>query len=538
MLAAGTGSASVAARTTVVGRGAGAPRSVAQSVTLPMLADPGSLNPLYARDVYAREVALLTEPTLLRANPAGGWQPYLAESVSTVQGGREWVFRLNPRARWSNGRRITSADVVATFEAAARPANRTAYAALFAGLSSVVASGPETVDATFEHAIPDGLERVGLVPILPASVVRPRMGNRRALASWNPITIRRALTGGPYRVTGGNLLSGRLSFARRFGFWLVVSLPNHVTLQYEATTADAWNAFLAGSLSATDVPKSRLRAAIHLAGQGRIALHTGSADEYTFLGFNLRNPVLASLVVREAIRLAVPAAQIARGLGEVPTPFGPSPWAPGSVLDGSRNLVPAEHVRTAQALLASAGWKAAFKGATLTRDGSPLRFTCVTVTGVPGWDEAVNQIAQALAKVGIDMNITYLPFRTLTQFLASPAGLSPTLGAYALAFVPEPGDGAASLYGGAAAFPPAGSDAGGYQNQVVTRLLFDGEGTLSAARRHRLTTQLIHALAVDPPALFLGAVRTTVAMAPKAAPWLRGPSAALAKWWSGEGDLG
>ena len=503
-----------------------------------MLADPATLNPLYARDSYAREIALLTEPTLLRLGRSGGMLPYLAQSVQGLPGGQAWIFRLNPAARWSSGQPITAQDVVATFEAAALPTDRTPYQGLLANLSSVTVMGREAVRLTFRARVADGLERLGLVPILPASVVRPRLGHPASLAEWNPVTAPDAITGGPYRALSGSLATGRLTFVARPGFWLPLAGPGRIVLQYEFTTAGAWAAFLDGKLSVATVPGSDRAAAARLARKDRVTLLRTVAQQATFVAFNLYDPILASSSVREAIWLSVPASRIARSIGEVPTPFGPSPWVPGVPLAGSK--VSGPNVAKARALLRAAGWHASPNTPFLTRDGHTLSFTCVTVTGVPGWDGAISQVVESLARVGINMNVTYLPFRTLAQMLARPGGLPPDFGAYALAFAPAPGSGVAALYGGAATFPPAGADAGGYSNPVVTRILVDGEEAPAVKTRgsSRLALRLARALAADPPAVFLGMPRATLAVAASARMFFVGRNASLAQWWAGEGDLG
>lgn len=510
------------------------PAGVHVTVTLPMLADPGALNPLYARDVYAREVSILTEPTLLRAGSGGRWLPYLAEAASASDGGRVLSFRLNPHARWSDGARITAADVIATFEAAAAPSDRTAYAGLFASLASIVATKPDTVQVAFHTPVADGLLRVGLVPVLPASVVRPRMGRPASLAAWNPVTVRGALAGGPYRAVSGNLATGHLTFALRPGFWIRASLPPRLALQYEFTTDEAWSAFLAGRLSAVSVPRGDAQTAARLKRAHKAVVVELPDASDTLMAFNLRDPVLESTAVREAIRLTVPSAKVARMLGEVPTPDGPSPWSPTGTLGSG--APPGPDLASARRTLDAAGWVVSSGNPYRVRNGQTLSFTCVTVTGVPAWDAAMSAAAEALARVGIDMNITYLPFRTLSQMLASPQTLPTSIGAYALAYASAPGSGAASLYGGAATDPPAGADAGRYANPVVTRLLLDGEGQLTPAQRRRLTRRLVQALASDPPAIFFGTARTTLAVAPRDSRYFVGPRAGLVAWWNEEGD--
>jgi peptide/nickel transport system substrate-binding protein len=96
--------------------------------------------------------------------------PELAVSFETSEDGRTHVFRLDPAARWHDGKPVTAADVAFTFGWIADPAGGCAVGADFADVAKVEARDPATVAITLDRPRPGFLAALDAVPILPAHV--------------------------------------------------------------------------------------------------------------------------------------------------------------------------------------------------------------------------------------------------------------------------------------------------------------------------------------------------------------------------------
>ena len=102
---------------------------------------------------------------------------------------------------------------------------------------------------------------------------------------------------------------------------------------------------------------------------------------YTYIGYNLKNPLFQDKRVRQALTYAINREEIVQyvlyGLGVVATgPF------PNHLWYYNPNVKPIPYdPQKARQLLAEAGWKETNKDGVLVRDGKPFRFTLITNSG-------------------------------------------------------------------------------------------------------------------------------------------------------------
>jgi len=85
---------------------------------------PNKLDPALVVDVAEGEICALMFQGLVRFSPDGDVVGDLAHSWEIGDGGTSYEFRLDPAARFANGRRVTAADVVFSFERVLGPGSR------------------------------------------------------------------------------------------------------------------------------------------------------------------------------------------------------------------------------------------------------------------------------------------------------------------------------------------------------------------------------------------------------------------------------
>ncbi len=95
----------------------------------------------------------LSGAPLVRINPKGGVEPYLAESFEPSDGAKKWVFKLRKGVTFHNGKTLTADDVVGTINYHNGADSKSPGKAYLTGIASVKADGPETV--VFELKGPD-----------------------------------------------------------------------------------------------------------------------------------------------------------------------------------------------------------------------------------------------------------------------------------------------------------------------------------------------------------------------------------------------
>ncbi len=492
---------------------ASAPRSAPPTaVTVPMIAYPGTINPILASDTYGRAIVSMLYPSLAAVAPGGALKPELAASWTSAQKGLTVEFDLRKGLRWSDGAAVTSADVAATFQAMADRRDHSPYYAVFSAVQDVTAPTPARVVVDLSRPDAAFLKDALFAPIAPARVLTPLIGRGTALARSVELDVQARVTAGPFRLVSWDRDTGTLRFARNDAYPWGRARLRTFTLQYEPTSDSAWRALLAGQVQVANVPSDARTQARALAKAGKLRLMRVPTDQYTYIAFNMADPIWSDGRVREAAVEAVNRRAIAAQLRVSPgTPTGgPPPLS--LVASGGRMAGLGYNLSAARALLSAAGWAPGANGVRY-KDGRPLAFTLLTVAGVPLWDRYVGLVAYDLRLVGFEVTVQYMTFSLLSESLAEPPGRGAP-GAWALAWSMSPASDARALLGGHSAFPPAGQDVGLYDDPAVTAAMQTlAAGAGASARRHA-EASLRRALRLDPPAIFLYQATGLVATVP------------------------
>lgn len=113
-------------------------KSGGKPIYMGMHNSPTSFNPLLIPDAGGRVMAHYLYDTLLGQPEPYKFTPHLASSFDSKDG-QNYVVKLNPKAKWTDGKPITADDVVFTINLIANPKMNTSrgrYIAMLAGLDS------------------------------------------------------------------------------------------------------------------------------------------------------------------------------------------------------------------------------------------------------------------------------------------------------------------------------------------------------------------------------------------------------------------
>jgi len=91
------------------------------TLTISLETSPNKLDPAFVVDVAEGQICSMIFQGLVRFSPAGEIAPDAASSWELQDDGRRFVFQIDPNAKFSNGRRLTAADVVWSFERVLAP---------------------------------------------------------------------------------------------------------------------------------------------------------------------------------------------------------------------------------------------------------------------------------------------------------------------------------------------------------------------------------------------------------------------------------
>ncbi|MGW7002748.1 ABC transporter substrate-binding protein [Streptomyces sp. NPDC054933] len=271
---------------------------------------PYSEDPLKTAD-YPEETLLgnVCEP-LLRTGPDYSLHPGIAQSWSQ-RDSEHLVLNLDPRATFSDGHSVTTADVVYSLLRNQNPDEASNYADSYNDVASIKATGTEQVTVTFSK--PDYLF-VHNLGILAGSVVEKAFAVKAGQNFGNANT--GVVCSGPYTIASFDG-TNTMVLKRNPAYW------DHshggraatVTFKFLADPAAIANALTSGSLNgAFDLPPSTITR-LNKTADGKLYVGaTGSTTQNIDLIVSRFTGAFADVRVRQALSLAIDRNGIARTL--------------------------------------------------------------------------------------------------------------------------------------------------------------------------------------------------------------------------------
>ena len=393
-------------------------------------ADITSFNPLIADSLYNAAAANLMYQGLIWINGHTeeiDWSRSLASAISSPDNGTTYNVTLRPW-HWSDGVPVTTADVAYTFRLI--KALGTTYSGFGAGGMPNIIKSLNIINATQFQVVlkrrvnPTWYIYNGLEQLLPLPA-----------HSWGRHTLNEVYesqsTPAFFDVVDGPLRVQRLDI----GLDLVM-VPNpsyegpklhfqKLIFKFLESDGATLQAIESGDIDMANAPPALWNAVQHL--PGIYMVHLAPALSYNLSQLNLRNPEVAffrDVRVRDAIQDAINEPEmiqlIDHGLGVAI--YGPVPPVPATFLSPEMRAgrYPVGYdPQKARALLRSAGFTPGPDGI-LQKDGKPLAFTYLSLTGDVMLDEMTEMMQDYLAKIGIRMKVREIEFNQLIALLTNP----------------------------------------------------------------------------------------------------------------------
>ena len=268
-----------------------------------------SLNPLIVRGIAVQQIrGFVVESLMARGND----EPFtlyglLARSVETDDARSFVTFRLDPRARFSDGQQVTAADVLFSW-ALLRDKGRPNHRQYYSKVAKAEALDPLTVRFDFGGAQDRELPLIlGLMPVLPRHAIDAATFEETSLAA--------PVGSGPYRVAAVKAGTS-VTLIRDADYWgrdLPVNQGlwnfDEIRLDFYRESNAQFEAFKRGLYDfrveteplrwheGYDFPAARGGEVI------RDSIKTGLPQPSEFLVFNTRRPVFSDIRVRQALTL-------------------------------------------------------------------------------------------------------------------------------------------------------------------------------------------------------------------------------------------
>jgi peptide/nickel transport system substrate-binding protein len=271
---------------------------------------PYSEDPLTTADYPEETILGNVCESVLRTAADYSLHPGLASSWKQTDA-RHLVLNLDPRAKFSDGRPVTTADVVYSLLRNQDPQVASNYADSYDDVSSIRATGPEQVTLTFSK---DDYLFVGLLGILGGAVVEKdfaeKAGRRFGTASTG------VMCSGPYTIASFDGTNS-LVLKRNPNYWdpSRAARADTVTFTFIGDPAALANALTSGTLQgAFDLPSSTLTQ-LRKATDGHLYVGgAGSTTQNIDLLVDKFTGGLKDARVRQALSMAIDRQGIATTL--------------------------------------------------------------------------------------------------------------------------------------------------------------------------------------------------------------------------------
>ncbi|MFC1624506.1 peptide-binding protein [Candidatus Omnitrophota bacterium] len=454
------------------------------------IGEPRTFIPILASDSASGAICGLVFNGLIKYDKDLNLTGDLAKEWEVSEDGLEITFFLQRGVRWHDGEPFTSKDVEFTYKSLIDPDVRTPYSGDFRMVKRLEVIDDYTLKILYEEPFSPALSSWGM-NIMPKHLLEGEDLNNTELA-------RRPIGTGPYKFKAWKtaesveLISNHDYFEGRpyIDRYIYRVIPDQATLFLELRAQGV------DSTSLTPIQFERQTESKFF--KKNFQKFRYPSFGYTYLGYNLKNPIFQDLGVRQAINYAVDKEEIIRGvllgLGRVATgPFIPESWA------YNKEVKPAEYSpQKARSLLKDAGWEDADGDGILEKGNLEFSFTVITNQGNEQRKMTLEIIQRRLKEVGIEVKIKVIEWSAFVsefidkrRFDAVVLGwsLSPDPDMYDIWHSSKTKEGEFNFVG--------------YSNPEVDKLLIEGRRTFDQKKRREIYHRVHEILYEEQPYLFL-----------------------------------
>ena len=404
-------------------------------------AEPKTLNPVIATDRPSRDVIFRMHSDLIHINrETQRTEAALAKSWIVSKDGREYTLRLRRGVRFSDGHPFDADDVVFSFQVYLDQKLHSPQLDLLTGNGqTITVHKVDPYAVKVELARPDAAaERLfDSVAMLPRHLLEKAYKAGALSQVWNLATPPAEIAGlGPFRLKG-YVPGQRITLEKNPYYWktdgkgsalpyldgitfIVVASEDAETIRFQAGDTDVISRLNAENYALLEKDQER---------RGYRLQDLGPGLEYNFLVFNLnddtggRFPEVArkqnwfrDVRFRQAVSAAIDRAGIIRLVYRGRATQLWSFVTPGNKLWLNTNLPQLAQSQTrARELLRSAGFSWTAEGRLLDPQREPVKFTILGSASNSQRMQFANIIQQDLAKIGMDIVVASLEFRTFVQ---------------------------------------------------------------------------------------------------------------------------
>ena len=405
------------------------------------------------------------------------------------------TFQLRRGVRWHDRAPFTSADVKFTYDKIMDEKTNTVRRPPFELIQSLETPDPQTVRVTYKKPFSPSLESWGL-GVLPKHILEKEKDINTADFNRNPIGT------GPFKFKEW-LSDQRITLAANDNYFEGRPYLDQISYRIIPEPPLEEMEFFVGSVDLSSPQAYQYKRYVE---DRRFIVYKQLANAYTYIGWNLKNPLFQDQRVREALTMAIDRNQIVSylltGLGVVSNgPFPPQMWYASPTV----KPLPYDPAR-AKALLAEAGWVDRNGDGILKKDGKPFEFNLITNNGNVLRQNVAVLVQRQLAQVGIKVGIELYEWSVFIRDRINSRNFDATVLGWSLGLDPD----VYEIWHSSQR--EKGFNFVGYNNPEVDRLLDLGRSEYDRETRRRIYNRIQELIYKDQPYTFLYVPESTPAL--------------------------
>ena len=459
------------------------------SFVISSIGDARRLNPIIANDSASGTINDQVFSGLVKYDKDIKLIGDLAERWDVSRDGRTITFHLRKGVEWHDGSPFTADDCLFTYQRLIDPKVATPYGSSYMDVAKAETVNRHTFRVTYKEPFSPALESwsMGVIPkhLLAGKDINTDAFNRKPVGT-GPYKLKEWIAGQKIVLEANErYFEGRPNIDQ----YIYRIIPDSSTMFQE---------LLSGGVDFMGLnPLQYLRKSETRRIKENYRKFRYPANAYTYMGYNLKNPLFTDKKVRQALAYAIDRQSIIdgvlMGIGRPCTgPFSYVSWA----YNPQVKPYPYDPV-LAKSMLEEAGWKDVNGDGILEKDGRPFHFTILTNQGNGERIRASEIIQQNFKKAGIDAKIRVMEWQAFLEQIDKRSFDAIVLG-WSMSRDPDLYDIWHSSKTGKGEYNFIG-----YNNPEVDRLLVQGRRVFGVEKRKKIYYRIHEILAAEQPYAFL-----------------------------------
>jgi len=449
------------------------------TLNLSMSSSPARLNPILSNDSASSDISQWLFNGLFKYDKEGKPAVDLAKSYK-FETDTKLIIQMRKNALWHDGAKVTSKDVIFTYEKIIDPKIFTSIKSNFKEVKSVKALDEYTIEVIYKKPYFKSIE-TWMVGLLPYHLLKDEKNLMTSAFNKKPIGT------GPYTIKSFEVGKDIKLYANKTYFegkpkideilYKFLPDPNTSFLFLKQKRLDL------GGLTPLQIDRQ-----ISDKFKKNFKIIEKQSFGYSYLGFNLKHEKFKNIRIRQALSYAIDKQELVDilffGHGKVCN----GPFLPGTFAYNPEVKEIKPNIKKAKALLKELGFD----------EKNPFTFEVVTNTGNDTRINAAQILQYQLAKIGVKMKIRVMEWQAFLNTIVHPRNFEAVILGWGLALMPD-------------AYPLWHSDSDklgrfnfvGYRNDEVDKLIEKGSITVDREELGKIYKKIFKIIADDLPYLFL-----------------------------------